>query len=133
MTYSSKRTYIECRCMDKDHVLCVEYDEAEDELDFYTLLNPEWRWWKRVWLGLKYVFGRSSRWGHFDVTMLGPDEQEELYAFLRSIKKVAVHKGCASATNIGCSKCTNWLIYRQDGQKDETLRLYRIGRQGKNP
>jgi hypothetical protein len=88
-----KRTYIECNCYTKDHVLCLEYDENEDELDIYTLLNPEWRWWKRWWLGLKYMFGWSSRWGHFEVTILMANEQEQLFEFLRGIKKTAVHKG----------------------------------------
>lgn len=82
-----KHVYIECQCSSVEHIVKVAIDEEEAEpyskVWFEFLLN-HWRpWYKRIWIGLKYMFKYQSKFGAFDTVCLEREQAERLIAILR--------------------------------------------------
>jgi hypothetical protein len=51
------------------------------------LLNPFYGFWKRVWLGVRYIFGYRSRYGHFDEILISGSDASEIVAFFNKHRK----------------------------------------------
>lgn len=83
-----KHDYYECICQADEHRLVVTYFPPdpewpeEHEIYFNVHLNPEWGFWRRLWMGLKYAFGHHSNQGHFYCTSLEEKDMRRLRAFL---------------------------------------------------
>lgn len=60
----------ECDCHDPAHImvfsLCEWNDGLEPELYVSCQLNPRWGFWGRLWNAIRYIFGRQSRFGHWN-------------------------------------------------------------------
>jgi hypothetical protein len=70
--------YIECDCHSEEHTLRYHLDEEDGEL-YTTVYLQDWEaWHKRLWKAAKYVFGYSSKWGHFDTTVMSGDNLYKL-------------------------------------------------------
>lgn len=71
-----------CECGTMDHNLVVQVDDYEDgfppNLIIYTNLHPFNGFWRRVWNAIKYVCGKKADYGHFDVTIIKPDDLPRL-------------------------------------------------------
>ncbi len=70
--------WFDCECSSDEHVFKFSLDK--DDGDFYLsvyLNNPD-RWYKRVWKAVKYAFGYTSKYGHWDVTVLEAEDIERL-------------------------------------------------------
>lgn len=82
--------YFECRCHSPEHILSFklfDYDD-EPELYAYVLLIPE-PFFKRVYNGIKYIFGYTSKYGHFDEFIFNPEDTDriiELFAKYKELK-----------------------------------------------
>lgn len=62
--------FFECACHCDEHVLRFTLDKEEKEIYTSIFLNQYRPWWGRLWLAIKYVFGYTSKYGHFDCTIL---------------------------------------------------------------
>lgn len=82
-----KYTYIECTCSDFAHLFRVVYDPEETDMDNRAWMEVQlnqWRpWYKRVWIGIRYMFGAQSRFGAYDTTSLEREQAEKFIAILR--------------------------------------------------
>lgn len=82
--------YFECRCSSPEHllkfVLWKSDNEEDSELYAYVFLNPE-PFYKRIWKGLKYIFGYSSRYGYFDEFILDPKDVDRFIILLNRYKE----------------------------------------------
>ena len=72
-----RKEYYECDCSDFDHILRVSYfeDVTPDKPDFlYIEVHLRQKtFFKRLWSGLSYIFGRRSRYGDFDEFLWTPE------------------------------------------------------------
>ena len=68
--------YYECMCDSEEHVLRITYfmndDNSLDEFEeiYITTFLGYQGFWRRLWGGLKYIFGYNSKYGHFECTTL---------------------------------------------------------------
>lgn len=81
-----EKEYIECVCDSAEHVVRILRDE---DTDFNSVayievqLNPYLPIWDRIKLAIKYVLGRSPKYGHWDITMLSRHEADKLINLLK--------------------------------------------------
>ena len=62
-----KKTYLECDCTEFEHCIRMSYDDDVDMMYVHYFL-PKAVWWKRLWTGIKYIFGHRSKFGDFGET-----------------------------------------------------------------
>ena len=77
------KNYIECMCHSTEHVFKIMTDNHYTKKDYPEMtvevqLNQYRNIFKRIWVAIKYVFGYQCKYGHWDCTMLAPDEVERL-------------------------------------------------------
>ena len=69
--------YIDCICDHPGHTIRFSWFEDDDFVYVCTFLNAQ-GFWQRLWIGIKYIFGCSSKYGHFDETMLSKQQITEI-------------------------------------------------------
>lgn len=76
---NNDKIYVECSCGSPEHLL--KFNRDEDYVYVYVLLNHE-NFFKRIWIGLKYIFGYKCRYGSFDEILLNKESVESLVEYL---------------------------------------------------
>lgn len=75
-----------CECHDPGHVMnfCLDVGEPVTELYVSVQLNQQYGFCSRLWLALKYVAGKRSRFGsgHWDSGSISPESASELISLL---------------------------------------------------
>jgi hypothetical protein len=81
-----KSNYFDCSCSSADHTVRFIIDDDPDwpELYLEVQLNQYRGFWKRLWAGLKYIFGYESQYGHWDCWELQDKDAERLITLLNS-------------------------------------------------
>jgi hypothetical protein len=78
----SKQEYFNCQCNLPEHGLVFEIDDNDnlDPPDFTTViyLSTYRRFWSRLWIAIKYIFGIKARYGHFDTFLIIPEDAYRL-------------------------------------------------------
>lgn len=73
-----------CQCHSTEHQYIFLYDEDVDKngnvidrtVYIHTHLNKR-PFFKRVWYGIKYIFGYECRYGHFDEFLIKPEDADK--------------------------------------------------------
>lgn len=78
-----RHKYIECECGTVEHTLRFTHDDSPDWPEIYVdvHLGQHYGFFKRLWYGIKYIFGFKSVYGHFDESVLGEEKVKELRDF----------------------------------------------------
>ena len=97
----SQHEYVECQCVDPNHVFRMEldlYEKREDpELCLTMQMNPHPFFWRRLYHAFRYVFGMEvdySFGGHWDSVVLDEravDKMQSMmvaWSIVRRIRKV---------------------------------------------
>jgi len=76
-----------CECNSDEHTLRFMLDPGSSKPGDYADLGTsvflwEWRWPKRLWIALKYLFGYKCRYGHWDCFTLRLEDAERLRALV---------------------------------------------------
>ena len=83
----------ECTCSTFDHNVRFETDNELGSITISVPLNHWLPWWKRLWLAVKYVLGRTERYGHYDTVELNPHDYDRIRALLDdSLEKLETEK-----------------------------------------
>lgn len=70
--------FFECECGSSEHTLRFDLDREVPTLYTSVFLN-DWRpWYKRVWVGIKYIFGYKCKYGHWDCWSLRESDAKDL-------------------------------------------------------
>jgi len=81
-----------CSCHSTDHQLIVLYEQDEDfPMVYFHIHFNERPFWERLVYGIKYIFGRKSRYGAFDEFLFNHDDAhkiERILEYLRDEKTV---------------------------------------------
>jgi len=75
-----------CDCYSYEHQLFFWYNEDTKMFYVYPHLVTHRNFFKRLWKGLKYAFGYSSRFGEWDQFIFKSQDLEKLYKFLETHK-----------------------------------------------
>jgi len=80
-----------CKCGDVSHQLTIGYNLDEHEEVYLSIhLVREYNIFKRLWIALKYVFGKRSIYGDFDEIVLSPLDAPKLQ---KVVDHLNGHKG----------------------------------------
>lgn len=72
--------YFECQCDSREHTLRFIFDpNDQNDSNLWTevYLWP-YTFWKRVWIGLKYIAGYQGKYGSWDCTLLRREDYPRL-------------------------------------------------------
>lgn len=73
--------YIECDCYSPDHTMRFTKIKEENIL-YVTVHLSNYSFWKRLVFGARYIFGYTSRYGHFDEFLINDKEKQKLINIL---------------------------------------------------
>ena len=79
-----KTNYFDCSCSSADHTIRFILDNDVDYPELYleVQLNQYRNFWRRLWVGLKYIFGYESRYGHWDCWDIRKEDATKLIELL---------------------------------------------------
>lgn len=80
-----------CVCHNKEHQLVFTKNE-EDGLVYAEMHLTKLRFWKRLVLGVKYIFGYQSRYGAFDEIVLDKNHATDFIAIGEFLKDKSTDK-----------------------------------------
>lgn len=76
-----------CACNSPEHQLIFRTVEGDEDVEvFVTVHLCKLRWYRRIWEGLKYIFGHTSIFGHFDEMILYPEHAKQLKKVVRYLE-----------------------------------------------
>ncbi len=78
--------YFECKCGAMEHTLRFVVDKDEKTLYADMHLTHYDSFWKRLIIGIKYIFGGKGRYGDFGSWILSTKETERLSNLLEKVK-----------------------------------------------
>lgn len=81
----NKTSLVLCDCGSAEHQLIIHHD-LEDKLVFVHFHLNKRPFWRRVILGIKYIFGYRSRYGHFDEIVLNSTHAEQFQNLVDTLK-----------------------------------------------
>jgi len=75
-----KREYIECECGTPEHTLRFTWEDGPDWPEIYVEVHLDHHYgiFKRIWYGIRYIFGFKSVYGQFDEATLSYDKVKQL-------------------------------------------------------
>ena len=111
-----KDEIIICECSSAEHQLVLRFDDDKDlgrqvfmEIHLVPLV-----WYKRLWLGIKYIFGYKCKYGNFEDVILSPKHARQVYDLYRFLhpkltkEEIAKLANCnGQAVEIGLKKGDN--------------------------
>lgn len=84
-----KDEIIICDCSSAEHQLVLRFDDDKDlgrqvfvEIHLVPLV-----WYKRLWLGIKYIFGYKCCYGNFEEMILSPKHARQIYGLYRFLRE----------------------------------------------
>jgi hypothetical protein len=80
-------TNFECICHSPEHTLKVEYDADMKNLVFSVHLNQYRNIFKRIWTGIKYIFGYKCKFGQWDIFEMQNQDIPKFKRILELIEK----------------------------------------------
>lgn len=87
----TEHEYFECQCACSAHTIRFTYFPkmgTERATMYVNVFLQRPNFLGRLWLGIKYIFGSSpSAFGHFDETVIEPDDADRLITLLEKVKK----------------------------------------------
>lgn len=84
------RELLICKCYSPEHQILFRWfgDDLDiGEVYMEVLLNPEYKWWKRVWIAIKYIFGYRCKYGMFDEVVLNKEDIPKLEKIIEYLKR----------------------------------------------
>ena len=81
--------YFQCACDHPDHALRFYLDDDGKCIELYIeVLLSDQVWWKRIWLGFKYIMGWNiNKTGLYGTWMMKEDDCDELLELLERFKQ----------------------------------------------
>jgi hypothetical protein len=84
MTTKFEKLTIYCDCESPEHQFTIVKDPEDKEVWLQVHLINHDGFFKRLWRGLKYAFGYTSKYGDWDNTIITPEDQLKIIEFLKS-------------------------------------------------
>lgn len=74
------KVVLDCDCGTYHHQMVAKIWRWDDRPEFviHTQLHQWQRWYKRLWVALRWVVGKETPYGHWDTTNLAAEEARVL-------------------------------------------------------
>lgn len=84
-----KDEIIICDCSSVEHQAVLRYDDDEDlgRMVYVEIHLKPLVWYKRLWMGLKYIFGYKCCYGNFEEMILSPKHARQIYNLYRFLRE----------------------------------------------
>lgn len=76
--FGTETDFIQCACSTSEHLVKVVYDPEDNDIYVEVHLHTWRSIFRRIWIGLKYVFGYKSRYGQWDEVIVKPRDYKRL-------------------------------------------------------
>lgn len=80
-----QKEYFECKCSMMEHTVRFIYDPEDNELYTEVNMDNDHPLWKRIYLAIKYVFGKSCIYGHYGNWILREEDCERLSNLIKKV------------------------------------------------
>ena len=89
-----------CECEDPDHSMIMRIwdwangeTEMEKDMDLASLeiqlhMTDYPKFWQRLKNAFRYLFGKSCKWGHFEIVTIKPNDVDRMMVVLVKYKKI---------------------------------------------
>lgn len=96
-----KDEIIICDCDSAEHQIVLRYDDDKDlgRMVFVEVHLKPLVWYKRLWMGLKYIFGYKCCYGNFEEMILSPKHARQVYNLYRFLNRPNLTKGQQDGCN----------------------------------
>lgn len=90
-----------CDCGSAEHQMVLHYDDDKDvgRQVFVEIHLAPLVWYKRLWAGLKYIFGYKCRYGHFEEIILSSKHARQVYSLYRFLRPRLTKEEIAKLAN----------------------------------
>lgn len=77
-----------CQCNSERHQLIFTYFPDDEVKTVYLAVHliPERRILKRIWLAIKYIFGKTCKYGHFEDFIFKKEDADKLQKIVDVLK-----------------------------------------------
>ena len=85
--------HFDCQCYSDEHTLrfmLEEHDAGDPEIYTSVFLGDYPRWWERVWVAIKYIFGYKCKYGHFDCFIMRAEDVDRMMTLLEKFRELAL-------------------------------------------
>lgn len=84
-----KDELIICECGSAEHQMVLHYDDDKDlgRQVFVEIHLVPLAWYKRLWMGIKYIFGYKCCYGNFEEMILSPKHARQVYDLYRFLNR----------------------------------------------
>ena len=74
-----------CDCSSVEHQMVLRFDDDKDlgRMVYVEIHLVPFAWYKRLWLGLKYIFGYKCSYGNFEEMILSSKHAKQIYNLYR--------------------------------------------------
>ena len=83
-----ENSYIDCECSSLEHTIrlsyCREHDPSESRVYIHLFLKKG-KFIERLILGIKYIFGYTSKFGHHEETIITKDKAADIIKLLQRL------------------------------------------------
>jgi hypothetical protein len=79
--------FFECACYSDEHVLKFVYDRKDREIYASIFLNDWQRWYKRLWIAIKYLFRYKCKYGHWDTWLMREEDLDKFISLFTTMKE----------------------------------------------
>lgn len=78
-----------CDCSSAEHQMVLRYDDDKDlgRMVYVEIHLVPLVWYKRLWMGIKYIFGYKCCYGNFEEMILSPKHARQIYNLYRFLNK----------------------------------------------
>lgn len=80
--------FFECQCHSNEHTVKFAIDEDDGTIYTSIFLNTFYPWYYRIWIAIKYMFGYTSRFGHWDCFLLKQEDHPRLLALMSKSNEI---------------------------------------------
>jgi len=85
-----------CECHYVAHQMIISYDDNDDdgwdEVNVEIHLSNYLGFWKRLYHGIRYIFGYRSSYGDFDGLTINPDDADKLQTVVDYLRIAKINK-----------------------------------------
>ena len=115
-----KDELIICECGSAEHQMVLHYDDDKDlgRMVYVEIHLASLVWYKRLWLGIKYIFGYKCCYGNFEEMILSPKHARQVYDLYRFLLPKLTKEELAKIAN--CDGQTVEIGVSKKGQQDDS-------------
>lgn len=94
----TNQTLLICKCNSTEHQIVISFDEEDNQAYCHIHLNSQ-KFWSRIKLGMKYIFGYHCRFGHWDEFIFNYEHADKLIELANRITQSKIDRDLLFAQN----------------------------------